>query len=71
MGEQKPSVGRIVHFQSYNENGECAYAALITQVNADGTVDIATFGPQSFYWHRNVAFSEAPKPSYWNWPPRV
>jgi phage terminase large subunit-like protein len=69
--EQKPSVGRIVHYQSYNENGECAYAAIITQVNADETVDITTFGPSSIYIHHGVKFSPEPKASHWNWPPRT
>jgi hypothetical protein len=69
--EQKPTVGRMVHYQSYNEKGECAYAAIITQVNEDGTVELATMGPNSLYFQHKVAFSETPKPSHWNWPPRV
>lgn len=69
--ETKPSVGRTVHYQSYNENGECAYAAFITQVNEDGTVELATLGPNSLYFQHKVPFSVTPKASHWNWPPRV
>lgn len=67
----QPSVGRIVHYQSYNEKGACAYAAIITQVNEDGTVELATFGPNSLYYQHGVSFSETPKESHWSWPPKV
>jgi hypothetical protein len=67
----KPTVGRDVHFQSYNENGECHYAAKVTQVNEDGTLELATFGPNSLYFQHKVPYSEVPKAGHWNWPPRV
>ena len=66
----KPTIGRIVHYQSYNEGGKCAYASIITQINPDGTVELTTFGPNSLYYQHNVAYSEAPKEKHWNWPPR-
>lgn len=67
---QKPTVGRTVHYQSYNERGKCAYAAIITQVNDDGTVELVTFGPNSVYFQHAVPYSEEPKESHWSWPPR-
>jgi hypothetical protein len=71
MDANNPSVGRMVHYQSYNEKGACAYAAIITQVNADGTVELATFGPNSVYFQHAVKFSPEPLASHWSWPPRV
>lgn len=81
---QPPSIGRVVHYQSYNENGECSYAAIITQINSEvkgvpgdhgsdrqETVELVTFGPNSVYFQHKVPFSEQPKPSHWSWPPRV
>ena len=67
----KPTVGRTVHFQSYNEKGECAYAAIITQVNEDGTVELATMGPNSLYFQHKIPFCETPLAGHWNWPPKV
>lgn len=69
--EQKPSVGRIVHYQAYNEKGECAYAAIVTRVNEDETIDLATFGSNSLYFQPKVKYSAEPKPGCWNWPPKV
>ncbi len=66
--EWTPAVGRTVHFHSYNEKGQCPYAAMITQINADGTVELATFGPNSVYFQHNVKFSHHPKPNHWSWP---
>lgn len=64
----KPTIGRVVHYQSYNENGACAYAAIITQVNEDESVELATFGPNSVYFQHNVKQAEVPTESHWNWP---
>ena len=68
---QEAAVGRIVHFQSYNEKGECAYPAMITQVNDDGTVELTTFGPNSVYFQHSVKKAEVPTSGHWNWPPRI
>lgn len=62
------AVGRMVHYQSYNEKGKCAYAAIITQVNEDGTVELATFGPNSVYFQHGVKFAEEPTEGHCNWP---
>lgn len=71
----QPTVGRIVHFAPPQECVGPAsltlYPAIISQVNADGTIEIATFGPNSIYFQHKVQFSEAPKAGYWNWPPKT
>lgn len=83
--EQKPSVGRIVHFVPPQECTAPAtlafYPAIITQVNEKPpvgirmepivTCELATFGPNSLYFQHGIPFSEEPKPGHWNWPPRV
>ena len=85
--EQKPSVGRVVHYQSYGTpNGEhksLPRAAIITAVREDmgqassigpgdgSGVDLAVLNPEGMFFNRGVWFSETPKPGHWNWPPRV
>lgn len=84
--EQKPSVGRIVHYQSYGTpNGEhksLPRAAVITAIREDGgmeggqpgdgsMVDLAVLNPEGMFFNRGVWFSETPTPGHWNWPPRV
>jgi hypothetical protein len=53
----KPTVGRIVHFHPPFDsvaNEQPKYAAIVTQVNDDGTLELATFGPSSLYFQRSV-----------------
>lgn len=73
--QQKPSVGRIVHFHPpdacITAQTAVVYGAMITAVNGDGTCELATMGPNSLYFQHNVQFSEVPKPNCWSWPPRV
>lgn len=70
---QKPSVGRIVHFELPKvaalpdfEHGE-TYAAIITRIHSDDIVDLHVFG------HGGVThyFSSAVHGEHWFWPPRV
>lgn len=81
MAEQKPSVGRIVHYgvQTYPNlpgggRGEIeAWAAIVTWVNHDGSVNLRVFHP---YTDKDllrlaVAFSETLATEHWSWPPRV
>lgn len=72
--KQKPSVGRIVHYQSYGTpNGEypsVPRAAVIAEVYGDEEVQVVVFNPTGLHFNR-AKFSEDPKPGHWNWPPRV
>jgi len=82
--QQKPSVGRTVHFAPpqacVGPESLCLYPAIITQVNPafEGpdaaypeTVELATFGPNSLYFQHQVPFSVGPKPGHWFWPART
>jgi len=78
----KPSVGRIVHYQSYGTPGgeytPQPWAAVITEVDApkptdgDGVcVGLCVLNPTGQFFNQHVPYSDAPKPDHWNWPPRV
>lgn len=64
-----PSIGRIVHF--HEEGGP--YAAFVTAVNEDGSIDLATLGRNSLYFQHGIheAPSFPPVKGSWTWPPRV
>ena len=71
----KPTIGRIVHYQSYGTpNGEYLpkpIASIITQVHTDGEfVGLCVFNPTGLFFKESVQYSEEPKPGHWNWPPR-
>lgn len=73
--EQKPSEGRIVHFVPPSQNVGPAsiklVASMVTQVNPDGTVELATFGPNSLYFQHGIPYSAELKPGHWSWPART
>lgn len=76
MEGQVPSVGRIVHYQSYGtpkgEYKPLARAAVVTEVDEDGsTVGLCVLNPTGQFFNQHVPFSPTPEPGYWNWPPRV
>lgn len=75
-----PSIGRIVHYTNLGDrDGKFppeAQAALITGVNADGTVSLHIFYRTGQFDMPSVAFSEAlpgteEARGKWSWPPRV
>jgi hypothetical protein len=70
----EPTVGRIVHYQSYGTPGgeflPEPRAAIIAEVHDDGTCNVVVFNPSGLFFNR-VPFSEEPTPGHWNWPPRV
>ncbi len=73
--EQKPSIGRTVHYQRYGSPGGEHKAepspAVITQVHADGTTcQLFVMNPNGLYFN-TTPYSEEPKPGHWNWPPKV
>jgi hypothetical protein len=83
---QKPSIGRIVHYQSYGAPGgeflPEPRAAIVTAVhpndpgtsgkfNAAATIDAAVLNPTGLFFAVGLPFSETPEPGHWSWPPRV
>ncbi len=76
----EPSVGRIVHYQSYGtpggEHGSLPRAAIITcLVSPTATepdrVGLAIFNPTGVFFNTSVPFSAEPEPGHWSWPPRT
>jgi hypothetical protein len=70
----EPTVGRIVHYQSYGTPDKEfipePYAALIVKLDGNGA-HLAVFYDNGVSFKPNVSFSEEPSPGHWNWPPRV
>lgn len=73
MSEQKPTVGRIVHYQAYGTPGgefkAVPRAAVIAEVFTDTDVQVCVLNPQGIFFNR-VAFDADGKPGTWRWPPR-
>lgn len=71
----KPSVGRIVHYQSYGTpNGEYKpehRAAIITAVHdeEDNQVDICVLNPTGFFFNQRVNMGD--REGQWHWVERV
>jgi hypothetical protein len=71
-----PSVGRIVHYVSYGTPGgeytRQNRAAVITEVNDDGTVGLAVLNPEGFFFNRGVEHDASGElGGTWHWPERV
>lgn len=73
--EQKPTVARIVHYQSYGTPGgeylSEPRAAVVTEIGENGEVGLAILNPTGMFFTRRVPFADKPTPGCWNWPPRV
>lgn len=74
--QQRPSVGRIVHYQAYGspkgEHKSLPRAAVVTEVDADGqTVGLCVLNPTGQYFNQHTRYAEQPTPGCWNWPPKV
>lgn len=73
--DQKPSVGRIVHYTSYGTPGgeyptECR-AAVITEVYDDTeAVGLAVLNPTGMFFNRTVPYNGGAGGT-WHWPERV
>lgn len=77
---QAPTVGRIVHYQSFGTPGgeykSEPRAAVITQVKGTtpetlGVVGLAILNPGGMFFQPEVRYSEVPTPGCWNWPPKI
>lgn len=72
---QTPSVGRIVHYQSYGTPGgeylSEPRAAIITAVHSDVVVSATVFGPAGIHFNEFLDLVEEPTPGCVNWPPRT
>jgi hypothetical protein len=86
MGQpQLPSIGRMVHYQSYGTPGgeylPAPRSAIITSAKiynvSEGsgtdlmTVDLCVFNPTGLFFNQRVKYADKPTPGHWNWPPRV
>lgn len=80
MAEQKPSVGRIVHYQSYGTPGgeyqSVCRAAVVTEVHgqdASGEVaSLAVLNPEGMFFNRRVPQGDpGHSGGTWHWPERV
>lgn len=83
MAEQKPSVGRTVHYVAYGTpggefpSGVCR-CAFITEVSDGGVGDVVeavgvmVANPSGLFFNRNIPHDETGKaPGSWHWPERV
>jgi len=76
---QKPSVGRIVHYQSFGTLGgeytpqpRAAIIAAVVDDEAGDLVDLVVLNPGGLFFNRcRQAPNDVPKPGCWNWPPRI
>lgn len=75
-----PTVGRIVHFQTYGtpggEHPSEPVAAMITRIMepadiSPGAVDLCVFYPNGLSFKQAVNQADEPTAGRWNWPPRV
>lgn len=76
MGEQKPAVGRIVHYISYGTpNGEYKpehRAAIITRVGKDDEaqeVALCILNPTGMFFNESV--KKGDREGQWHWPERT
>jgi hypothetical protein len=76
MSDQKPSVGRIVHYVSYGTPGgeytsQCR-AAVVTETDTSDTVGLAVLNPTGMFFNRTVVHDEGGKAGgSWHWPERT
>lgn len=68
-----PTIGRMVHYQSYGTPGGKytaePRAAIITAVRDDEVVSLAVVNPTGLFFDLVVPFSKVPLAGHWSWPP--
>lgn len=72
--EQKPSIGRIVHYFAYGTpNGEFPAkeprAAVITEVLEGEVVSLCVLNPSGMFFNQNV--TKGQEAGQWDWPARI
>lgn len=77
----KPTIGRIVHYQSYGTPGgeylpeprAAVVTAIMTTEFGEGYVALAILNPTGLFFNESVphAPDDVPTPGHWNWPPHV
>ncbi len=80
MGEQKPSIGRIVHYQAHGSpdgtHKSEPRAAIVTGTYGDepsGEIALCAITPIGLLFNQHCFYDggESPKGGSWHWPPRV
>lgn len=74
MGEQKPSVGRIVHYVEKQGEDNCSAAIIVELDNVTDTiqeVSLVIFNQGGMIFLPNVRYSELGADDTWHWPERV
>lgn len=72
----KPSVGSDVHYVSYGTPGgeysSVCRAAIVTQINDDGTVGLAVMNPTGMFFNTSIMGDFTEKTGgTWHWPEPV
>lgn len=72
--EQKPSVGRVVHYKPFDtdppRNNAEVLPAVIVRVWSDTCVNLRVLNDQVYdFWRTSSTFGN--DAGQWNWPPRV
>lgn len=82
MSQDRPSVGRMVHYVSHGtpvlEDGTQAFpsvcrAAVVTEVGGpnDWAVGLCVLNPTGIFFHEATLYSLRELPGTWHWPERV
>lgn len=83
MDQQKPSVGRVVHYVAYGTPGGefpagVCRCALVTEVDKispvrppSDAVGLCVLNPTGIFFNRGIPYDEGKAPGSWHWPERV
>jgi hypothetical protein len=75
--DQKPSIGRIVHYHAYGTPGgefkSVPRAAVVTDIVDEAEeIGVCVLNPSGIFFHRvKHAPGDVPLAGHWNWPPKV
>lgn len=75
MAEQKPTVGRIVHYVSYGTPGgefksQCRAAVVAGVPSGDYEADLVVLNPTGLFFNRCMADFTEGQGGTWHWPER-